>query len=511
MNIYFYLGHTFFDYSIGIAREVKMRYPDAKFSGIVAARSNLIRDINKAGIIDHYEWLSGLEKKWLAQPLDYNRLAYYEKKLGTDALRRMVTSDRELGVGFVTCGIVEKTDLMVEGLKDDEAKWRYAVGILDYFYSTFEQQKPDIVFVYSVSGAIEFAMAIVAQDLGIKFIQPAFTRIEGKYVIDDDMLTRLPHIKELYNRAMQDSGLVKPYRGEAKSYIDNFRNKPESPEYSKIILNNLKRKTTITGLCKTIAIDLARWGAILLGLEGTKGVLRQRYGSEILKINLRCFWYGRRFLKQNIVEVEELSKGRPYIYFPLHVDPEASTMVLADKFTNQIAVIETIAKSMPAGMRLLVKEHVPCIGKRPKGFYEQIERMPDVELVSPFLSTFQLLKNAALAVTITGTVGWEALILQKPFMIIGEAHYKNIGAGFVHCSNTSRFVHAIAEALEAPAASNEQLETYVACLIKESVPLSPNELWYNYEKTDAEKLESIRAIVDKCEELLKPEVNKLAA
>jgi hypothetical protein len=36
-------------------------------------------------------------------------------------------------------------------------------------------------------------------------------------------------------------------------------------------------------------------------------------------------------------------------------------------------------------------------------------------------------------------------------------------------------------------------------------------LWYNYEKTDAEKLESIRAIVDKCEELLKPEVNKLAA
>jgi hypothetical protein len=42
-------------------------------------------------------------------------------------------------------------------------------------------------------------------------------------------------------------------------------------------------------------------------------------------------------------------------------DPESSTMVLAEKHTDQMAVIEAIAKSMPVGMRLVVKEHIATI------------------------------------------------------------------------------------------------------------------------------------------------------
>lgn len=47
MRIFFFLGHTFFDQSIGIAKEIKAQYLDSEFSAIVAARSDLVDKLNK--------------------------------------------------------------------------------------------------------------------------------------------------------------------------------------------------------------------------------------------------------------------------------------------------------------------------------------------------------------------------------------------------------------------------------------------------------------------------------
>ena len=57
-----------------------------------------------------------------------------------------------------------------------------------------------------------------------------------------------------------------------------------------------------------------------------------------------------------------------YIYYPLHVDPKLSTMVLSPYHTNQLAIIESLAKNIPPHFYLVVKEHFPMIGFRPKDF-----------------------------------------------------------------------------------------------------------------------------------------------
>src|SRR5690606_3825451 len=94
---------------------------------------------------------------------------------------------------------------------------------------------------------------------------------------------------------------------------------------------------------------------------------------------------------------------RPFVYFPLHVDPEASTMVLAPDHTDQLAVIESLAKRLPFGMSLVVKERVRMLGRRPRGFYETIRRFPSVSLASPLESTFQLIQRSTFVAAITGT------------------------------------------------------------------------------------------------------------
>ena len=60
--------------------------------------------------------------------------------------------------------------------------------------------------------------------------------------------------------------------------------------------------------------------------------------------------------------------GAPYVYVPLHFQPEMTTLVLAPFCVDQIAVIENVAKTLPIDHRLYVKEHKASLGRRPFGY-----------------------------------------------------------------------------------------------------------------------------------------------
>lgn len=480
MKIFFFLGHTFFEQSVGIAREVKAKFPDSKFSGIVAARSNLLTDIEKIKDIkfERYDWLSGLEEKWLNIPLDAEKLKEYEAKLGTEALRRIITADRELAVGFVSCGKVERTELMGRTIHNDDARWRYVVGLLDYFFEVFEKERPDATFAYCIAGAVAFAMAEVSLYLGITFVQPIYARIGSFYVLDSTIRGMLPEIKENFQKALDKPAVVEEFLPAAKKYLEDFRNRPDVPDYSKRLLDEMMEKNSYAGMLKVLAVDIARWGAVTLGIMGSKGVLRQRSGLDILKFNLSTFWELRKTLRKKMKVFSEEKITSKYIYYALHVDPEASTMVLADMHTDQMAVIEAIAKSMPAGMKLVVKEHIPCIGRRPKGFYERIHNMPDVQLVSPFSNNFELIKNASLVCSITGTVIWEAMLLGVPAIVFGDVHFLNVEEGVVHNPDLSKLAPVIKQAMNIQAASDDTLKAYIATVMKHGVEVSSDDMWY---------------------------------
>lgn len=497
MNVFFFLGHTFFEETLAIAQEIKSCQPDSQFSGIVAARSDLIEDIKTQTAVRFasYDWLSGLERQWLDTPLDHQKLKKFEDKLGTDVMRRIIISDRELGVGLVSGGTVERTELIKRTQYDDDARWSYVVGLLDYLFTAFEKQKIDATFVYCTAGAVAFAIAEVSKYMGIAFTQPTFSRIESYQAIDECTYTTLNTIKPVFALAMKDPSLVQEQLPIAEKYIQQFRNNPGTPKDTETWTNIIMQNNTATGLIKTICIDLARWGAITLGLKGTKGVLRQRSGYDILRNNLKIFQNIRKIVKGKDKNfISSYDSTAPYAYFPLHVDPEASTMVSAPYHTDQIAVIEMLAKSLPAGMRLIVKEHKPMVGRRPKGYYKRINTIPDVHLASPFMDNFTLLKNAALACTITGTVGLESIILGKPLLVIGNAHYTNIGEGFVHCPEYTRFTTAIREALKTKPASDKAISTYIACIIKEGFSFSVSDMWFNLKAEETERNEATTKI-----------------
>jgi hypothetical protein len=154
-----------------------------------------------------------------------------------------------------------------------------------------------------------------------------------------------------------------------------------------------------------------------------------------------------------------------YVYFPLHVQPEYTTDVRAPFFTNQIALIETMAKSIPIGYRLVIKEHPGMQGERELGYYRALKKLFNVELVAPSVDSHQLILKADAIATITGTTAWESILYQKPVVAFGNLCY-----GFYdlihHCPDVRDFPAAIRAALADGPADRQLLLKFVSTLLE---------------------------------------------
>ena len=126
-------------------------------------------------------------------------------------------------------------------------------------------------------------------------------------------------------------------------------------------------------------------------------------------------------------------EGRPvdlsgkYIYVPLHNQPEMSTSALGGKYRDQALVIETLARNLPKGWKIFVKEN-PRQGAYARGpmFFHRLSRIPQVEFMPSNASTYALAANAQFVASVTGTVGWEAIRVGTPAMIFGAAWYGSL-------------------------------------------------------------------------------------
>lgn len=109
------------------------------------------------------------------------------------------------------------------------------------------------------------------------------------------------------------------------------------------------------------------------------------------------------------------------VFYPLHYQPEQSTLAQGIWYANQVALVEDISKSLPLGYTLIVKEHPWGRGNRPRWQYTHLAALPNVMLCDA--PAKQIIQQVAAVITVTGTVGVEALILDKPTVLLGRTFF----------------------------------------------------------------------------------------
>lgn len=139
-------------------------------------------------------------------------------------------------------------------------------------------------------------------------------------------------------------------------------------------------------------------------------------------VNLRL----KKFYHKNMAGMKGLFKpldSEKFIFFPLHVQPEISTLLYAPYYVDQPALIEIIAKCLPVTHILAVKEHPAMFGLRDISFYRRISKLPNVRLIHPFEDSYEIIKKSEGTIVLTGTVGLESILLGKPVIILGNVFY----------------------------------------------------------------------------------------
>ena len=122
---------------------------------------------------------------------------------------------------------------------------------------------------------------------------------------------------------------------------------------------------------------------------------------------------------------EELDTTKNYYYYPMHLEPEAVVLYWADnKYTNQIKLIENIAAQMPPDTFLYVKDHPHLIGYRNIEDYKRLKAIPNVKLLRTSIPGKQVIHHCKGVITINGTGGFEALLLNKQVITFGNSFYK---------------------------------------------------------------------------------------
>jgi len=368
-----------------------------RISGITLGKrwNREIRNIS----IKNYS-ISEFIKQSFHKNISLGEIESYVHKYGRIGLNRILSIDRFLSG------------------KDYKVLLQWVIGHLRFYEYYFDQEHPDFFVGPGIAFLSHLAAYLVGKVRGAPYLAMMQTRIpNNRFAICRNLTDTWDAVKEEYSKLNK---MCIPPSEHAKAFIRQFREKPIKPSYMTMdYQKNTIRKAQIKKFLNRLILYYVKgWGR-----------------EEFDYYTHSPFYYVHRDLLK-IVKSQigkklriftRLCKTDKFVFFPLHLQPEASTSVLARFYVDQISTVENIAKCIPLSHLLYVKEHSSALGTRKKqrAYYKRISSIPAVRLIHPEEDTQELIKHADAIVTLSSTVGWEALLHGKPVITLGDVFYND--------------------------------------------------------------------------------------
>jgi hypothetical protein len=148
------------------------------------------------------------------------------------------------------------------------------------------------------------------------------------------------------------------------------------------------------------------------------------YSNNTIKTNIlsitRILGFNKRFFNKTTQKLP----GKYFIFF-LHYEPDLATFVWATNYKDQLYQLRQICNNLPNNTFLIVKEHPLSILTRPNSFYKSLNKLPNLILVDSAYNKLELIKKSKGIITICGTIGYEAWLLGKKILTLGNMFYNS--------------------------------------------------------------------------------------
>lgn len=307
------------------------------------------------------------------------------------------------------------------GVKDKGYLTKLLSALLSFFEMIIDVECVDYILYENVSNTFSHVAWAVAQEHNKQYLGIGGSRIPGRFSISSDPLN--DERSKIFFNLIRGNEITVPEEVKiwANDYLDNIDT--VVPDYMKI--NGLD-KVNITK--RYINKDKFKVIKRVLSHLQDDAYYSYQSGNPVKTYSNLFFRNLKRKFKtlklknyyDNIHSTED-----KFLLYPMHFHPESSTSILAGTYLNEYEVIRNIAFNLPQGMNLYVKDHVSAWGYPSLEFYNNLKKLPNVYVLGPNENTKSLIKKSEGVITLTSTVGYEALLLGKKVYLFGKVFYED--------------------------------------------------------------------------------------
>jgi len=307
-----------------------------------------------------------------------------------------------------------------------------------FFEDVLDEVKPDFLIIKTTDMHRNYLLTEICRSRGIKILMLFGSRFGVRGSISSQSDTFDIHLDEKKANSINIQSIedLDTYVKENHSFDRNVSGGGMSTSHFKKIIPSL------TWLIKTVDEEWKK-GYDHYGVTRLKAM--SNYFLSSLKGRLR-----KKFIDKNLKK--SIDKDEKFLYFPLALNPERGVEIVAPYYDTQDEVITNIAKALPIGYKLYVKEHPHMRFRHWKSisFYKKILDLPNVELFDPYANPKNLLRNCKMVITISGSGGLEAALHKKPSIVFADVSYSSLPS-----------VHRLTSLEELPKAIKESLKKEV--------------------------------------------------
>ena len=282
---------------------------------------------------------------------------------------------------------------------------------ISFFVNILEKYEPKLIIMQQAGENISNLLLYqIAKKMGIKVLMPSLVHLHNRILLSDNLSSSeiSDEFKKLINfndsSQVYDEEFIKKQNTGILGTVFDYHYKPNFSQkinhYIKRLSNNPDPVYQNSGKTKLNMIK-HRWKTYF----------------KIKKIE--------RFLDVHSIKSIEDEK---FLYFPLASEPEARILAQSPFYSNQIALVENVAKAIPIDSILYVKEHPIQKIKlwRSIDDYKKIISLPNVKLVHPNMNNQDLISKSQGIISISGGTGFEALFHKKPVFLFANDLYDEL-------------------------------------------------------------------------------------
>ncbi len=471
MNVCFLLQRNFSYIGHSLALWLKEKYGMEQFCGYVQVRAGYEflrsqKDISYRTLVLDED----VHARYKDEKLDMDFLRAFEREYGTPTLWPYLSIDRII----MFQQLVREYPWNTPKYTHEEMLRILQVNIKAVL-SFLETEKPDVI-VLSVNCSLpSMLLTKIAEKKGIKTLYILATSLKETFVISE-AFDRFTDVERLFRATLADGKKDASYH-KARAFLADFRKAPapfdsvRTPEEQPV-----NRRKQLSFLWPGNFIRSLGWFCRMLYRHMTR---KERHDYSYIHP-----WY---FFKdhltrkvRNLYGVADLydrfDEAGDYVFFGLHLEPEMALLLHAPFATDQLHLIRQTAKALPVGCMLYVKEHPQMVSYRPRSFYAELKKIPNVRLIDPSIMGLTLIEKARLVFTVSGSIGLEALLLGKPVIVFGDQFYNTLSM-VKKCSDMSHLPYVVQEQLEKFHFNEEELLHFIAAIYTEAATLPFFHIW----------------------------------